>query len=152
MLTYDDFPIGRSFQLGPRTITAEEIIEFAEEFDPQPFHLDANSEQAKQVGGLIASGWHTCSILMRMMCDSYILDTASQGAAGLESVRWLKPVRPNDTLSGSATVTSRRVSKSNPQLGLVGFDYSLKNQNNETVMIIIGMGMIDTKDEEGGNP
>ncbi|MEE9313219.1 MAG: MaoC family dehydratase [Rhizobiaceae bacterium] len=149
MLSYDDFPIGRSFKLGPHLITAEEIIEFAQEFDPQPFHLDGNSEQAKQVGGLIASGWHTCSIFMRMLCDAYILDSASQGSAGLEDVRWLKPVRPADTLSGSATVISRRVSKSNPRLGLVGFDYTLENQHGETVMKIAGMGMIDTLSSKG---
>ncbi len=148
MLTYDDFTLDRSFPLGPRTISEEEILEFAKEFDPQPFHLDANSEQAKQVGGLIASGWHTCSILMRMLCDSYILESASQGSGGLDRVRWTKPVRPGDTLSGAATVTSRRVSKSNPKLGLVGFEYTLQNQHAETVMITTGMGIIDTIEEK----
>ncbi|MEE9376202.1 MAG: MaoC family dehydratase [Rhizobiaceae bacterium] len=149
MLIYDDFTIGRCFELGPRTVSKEEIVEFAKEFDPQPFHLDAESEQAKQVGGLIASGWHTCSIFMRMMCDAYILDTASQGSAGLEEVRWLKPVRPNDTLSGTAKVVSRRVSKSNAKLGLVGLDYSLENQKGETVLKITGMAMIDTQNQAG---
>ena len=148
MLTYDDFDIGRVFELGPRTITEEEIIEFASEFDPQPFHLDGTSPQAQQIGGLIASGWHTCSIFMRMMCDSYLLNSTSQGAAGLDEVRWLTPVRPGDTLSGTATVTGRRVSKSKPTLGFIDFEYELHNQDGVTVMAIKGGGMIGTGEAE----
>ena len=144
-LTYRDFDIGRTFPLGPKTVSEEEIIEFAEEFDPQPFHLDASSPQAEQVGGLIASGWHTCSIFMRMMVDSYLTKTASQGSAGLEEVRWLRPVRPGDVLSGTATVTGKRISKSKPYLGLVDFDYVLNNQNDEPVMTIKGMGMVSVE-------
>ncbi len=145
MLTYEDFTPGRVFQLGPRKVSAEEIIEFAEEFDPQPFHIDAGSEQAAQVGGLIASGWHTCSIFMRMLCDSYLLDTASLGSAGLDEVRWLRPVRPGDILSGSATVTDRRVSSKRANLGLVSFDYELHNQQDQPVMTIRGMGMMEVE-------
>ncbi len=142
MLFYDDFPVGRSFALGPRPITAEEIIAFAEQFDPQPFHLDGDSAEAETTGGLIASGWHTCSILMRMMCDAYLLDTASLGSAGLESIRWRLPVRPGDTLTGQCTVTGRRRSKSNDALGLVDFAYSLDNQHGERVIDVEGMGMV----------
>lgn len=143
LLTYEDFTLGRSFPLGPRTISAEEIISFAEKYDPQPFHLDPESEQAKTVGGLIASGWHTCAITMRMMCDAYLLDSASQGSGGLEKVSWLRPVRPGDTLTGEAVVLDRRVSSKRPTLGLVTFQYSLQNQNGETVITIEGMGMLD---------
>lgn len=148
MLTYEDYPLGRVFELGPKTITKEEIIEFASEFDPQPFHIDETSLQAENVGGLIASGWHTSSIFMRMMCDAFLLETASQGSAGLEEVRWLSPVRPGDTLHGTAEVVGRRVSRSNPKLGLVDFAYELRNQNNETVMTVRGMGMIDALPRE----
>ena len=144
MLVCDDFWEGRVFKLGPRMVTADEIVEFAEEFDPQPFHLDEDSEQAKLVGGLIASGWHTCSIFMRMMCDAFILGSTSQGSAGLDNVRWLKPVRPGDELSGTATVVSPRVSKSKPDLGFVQFDYELRNQKGDIVMTITGNGMIST--------
>ena len=143
MLTYEDFTLGRSFSLGPKTITAEEIISFAERYDPQPFHLEAESEQAETVDGLIASGWHTCAITMRMMCDAYLLDSASQGSGGLEEIRWLRPVRPGDTLSGEAIVLDRRISSRRPNLGLVTFQYSLQNQNGETVITIKGMGMLD---------
>ena len=142
MLYYDDFPVGRSFAIGPRTITAQEIIAFAEQFDPQPFHLDADAPEAETTGGLIASGWHTCSILMRMMCDAYLLDTASLGSAGLDSIRWRLPVRPGDTLAGSCTVIGRRRSKSNDNLGLVDFAYNLDNQHGERVIDVEGMGMV----------
>jgi len=147
MLTYKDFPVGKVFDLVERKITKEEIIEFASEFDPQPFHLDENSPQAEQVGGLIASGWHTSSTLMRMMCDTYLLDSASLGSPGLDEVRWLKPVRPGDTLSATAEVVSARISKSNPRVGLIGFHYTMKNQNGETVMTVKGPGLIDATPE-----
>ncbi|NKB53613.1 MAG: hypothetical protein GKR97_15585 [Rhizobiaceae bacterium] len=141
MLTFEDFTVGRVFELPPHTITAEEMIEFAQEFDPQPFHLDGNSEQAKQVGGLIASGWHTSSILMRMICDGYLLNSPSQGSPGLEEVRWLNVVRPQDTLSASAEVTASRISKSNPAIGIVSFVYKMWNQRGEDVMRTKGVGM-----------
>ena len=146
MLTYEDFPVGKVFDLPQHTITETEIIEFAEQFDPQPFHTDPHSKQAEQTNGLIASGWHTCSILMRMMCDAYLCDTASQGSGGLDNVKWLLPVRPNDILSGTAEVIDHRVSKSKPDLGLVTFLYSLTNQDGATVVTMKGMGMINVKE------
>ncbi len=143
MLTYDDFPPGRMFALGPKHVTAQDIVAFAEKYDPQPFHLDADSHHAKQVGGLIASGWHTCGLLMRMMCDSFLLETASQGSGGLQAVRWLAPVRPGDTLSGEAKVITRRVSKSRPNLGVVDWEYRLDNQAGDTVLTSRGSGFVD---------
>ncbi|MEM9734936.1 MAG: MaoC/PaaZ C-terminal domain-containing protein [Pseudomonadota bacterium] len=142
MLYYEDFPEGHSLTLGPHHFDAASIIRFAEQFDPQPFHLDANSAAAKQLGGLIASGWHTCSVLMRMMCDAYLLNTASQGSAGLDEVRWLKPVFAGDTLSGTATVDSRRVLKSRPDMGVVNFTYLLSNQKEEPILRMRGMGFV----------
>jgi len=143
-LTFEDFPVGAVFPLGPITVTEDEIIGFANEFDPQPFHTDPDSPQAAQVGGLIASGWHTCSLLMRMMCDSYLVRSASQGSSGLDEVRWLRPVRPGDTLSGTSTVTSSRISRSNPLRGIVIFQYEVQNQNGEAVMEVSGSGMVET--------
>lgn len=147
MLTFEDFTVGRIFDLPPHAITAKEIIEFAQEFDPQPFHLDGDSEQAKQVGGLIASGWHTSSIMMRMICDGYLLESPSQGSPGLEEVRWLNVVRPGDTLSATAEVTASRVSKSNPAIGIVSFVYKMRNQNGDDVMRTKGVGMFRTSRE-----
>jgi acyl dehydratase len=148
LLSYADFTIGRMFHLPVHTITAGEIIDFAKEFDPQPFHLDEASAQAKQAGGLIASGWHTCSIMMRMMCDGYLLNSPSQGSPGLEEVRWRAPVRPGDTLSATAEVVDKRKSRSNPALGIVFFDYAMKNQREELVMTIKGVGFFNTSSEQ----
>ena len=145
MLTYEDFTDGRVFDFPPYHVTEDEIIEFAQEFDPQPFHLDASSDQAKQVGGLIASGWQTSAIQMRMICDGFLLDSSSQGSPGLESVRWLNVVRPGDVLTGSAQVVGRRVSKSRPDLGIVSFVYRLLNQNDQEVMVTKGVGMFSLK-------
>ncbi len=142
MFTYEDLEIGHVFDLIPRTITAEEIIAFARKYDPQPFHTDPEAPQTIANGGLIASGWHTSSILMRMMCDSYLLDTASQGSPGLDEVKWMKPVRPGDTLSGTATVVGRRISKKRPDLGLIDFAYRLFNQNDEQVIAVKGIGLV----------
>ncbi|MEL6750950.1 MAG: MaoC family dehydratase [Pseudomonadota bacterium] len=145
MLFYDDFPIGHTLALGPRTITAEEIIEFATEFDPQPFHLNADAPESESVGGLIASGWHTCAIVMRMMCDAYLLDTASLGSAGLDTVRWREPVRPGDTLSGEATVSDKRLSEGRAGVGIVTFAYRLQNQHGRDVITMSGMGFVRTE-------
>ncbi len=142
MLTYEDFPVGRVFDLPPQTITKSQIIEFANEFDPQPFHMDEDSAETHGVGGLMASGWHMCSVLMKMLCDAYLLDSASQGSPGLNEILWKKPVRGGDVVCGTAEVVERRKSKSNPSLGLVNFAYTLKNQHSETVMIVRGLGMI----------
>ncbi|MEL6966810.1 MAG: MaoC family dehydratase [Pseudomonadota bacterium] len=144
LLTFEDFPVGAVFPLGPYEVTAEAIIEFAAEFDPQPFHLDPESEQAQAVGGLIASGWHSSAILMRMMCDAYLLRTASEGSSGLDEVRWLKPVRPGDVLTGTSTVLEARLSRSTPGRGIVSHRYDVQNQNGETVLSVSGSGMIAT--------
>ena len=101
---------------------------------------------ATGVGGLIASGWHTCGIMMRMICDAYLLDSASMGAPGLDEVRWLLPVRPGDILTGTTTVLDRRISNSRPTLGLLTLQYELQNQKGETVMLTKGTGMMATKE------
>lgn len=125
MIAFEDLPVGRTFALGPVTVTVEEIVAFAGQFDPQDFHLDGDSAQARAVGGLIASGWHSCAIAMRMFCDAYLLDSTSQGAPGVGAVRWLAPVRPGDVLRGTSTVREARLSRSRPGLGIVGFDHEL---------------------------
>src|SRR6187551_2839349 len=102
---YEDFVEGATFGLGTKSVTAEEIIEFASEFDPQPMHLDEEAGKASILGGLSASGWHTCAIFMRMICDAYLLDSTSQGAPGVDHVKWRRPVLAGDTLGGRGTVT-----------------------------------------------
>ena len=138
---YEDFEVGASIPLGSKLVTAEEIVEFAREFDPQPMHLDEEAGRASILGGLSASGWHTCAIFMRMICDAYLLDSTSQGAPGVDHVKWRKPVLAGDTLTGRSTVTARRLSQSRPALGFVTFRFELFNQNGETVFDMQNTGM-----------
>jgi acyl dehydratase len=130
---YDDFVEGTEIALGPKHVTAEEIVEFASEFDPQPMHLDEAAGKASILGGLSASGWHTCAMFMRMLADAFIVDSTSQGAPGVDYVKWTRPVLAGDTLSGRTTVLKRRLSRSRPELGLVTMRGELLNQRGESV-------------------
>jgi acyl dehydratase len=132
-LTFEDFELGRTFALGPKTVTAAEIIEFAREFDPQPMHLDEAAGRASILGGLAASGWHTSAMFMRMMTDSFILNSLSQGAPGIDVMEWRKPVLAGDTLAGHSTVTEARALKSRPGVGIVKFRHELANQRGDLV-------------------
>ncbi|MGX5664997.1 MaoC family dehydratase [Rhizobium daejeonense] len=134
-LYFEDFEPGRFFQLGPKTVEAAEIIEFATEFDPQPMHLSEEAGRASILGGLSASGWHTSSMFMRMMIDSYLLASASEGAPGIDSMEWKKPVLAGDTLKGGSTVEAARPMRSRPHIGIVAFRHELQNQRGETVLL-----------------
>jgi acyl dehydratase len=124
-----------------RTVTREEIIAFAREFDPQPFHTDEAAARQTIYGGLIASGWHTIALYMRLMWDSYLKDTASLGSPGVDEVRWLKPVRPGDTLRARFTVLEAVPSRSKPDRGIVRSLSEVFNQHGEVVMTLRGLGM-----------
>ncbi len=141
ILYWEDFSPGMNIDLGERTVFRAEIIDFARQFDPQPFHVDEAAAQESIFGGLVASGWHTCSLLMRLMCDGYLLRSASLGSPGIEQIRWLRPVRPGDTLSGRMTVLETRASQSKPDRGIVRSRFELFNQGHELVMSMEGMGM-----------
>lgn len=134
MRTYEDFTEGLEIDLGPYPVTRDEVIEFARKFDPQPFHLDEAAAKDTLLGGLSASGWHSCAMMMRMMADAYILDSSSQGSPGVEYVRWKRPVRPGDVLRGTARVVSRRLSSKRPTLGILKITTDLRNQTGETVL------------------
>jgi len=137
---WEDLAAGETVDIGSHTITAEEIIAFAKQFDPQPFHVDAEKAKDSIYGGLIASGWHTCSIAMRLMCDSYVNQAASMGSPGLEEVRWLKPVRPGDTLRATRTIEESRPT-SKPDRGLVLTRWDMYNQKDEHVLMMRGYGL-----------
>lgn len=122
-------------------MTRDEILAFAREFDPQPFHLDEAAARRTIYGGLLASGWHTAAILMRLMWETYLKDTASMGSPGVEEVRWLKPVRPGDTLRARFTVTDARPSRSRPDRGVVTSLSEVLNQHGEVVMTVRGLSM-----------
>ncbi|WP_067340549.1 MaoC family dehydratase [Stappia indica] len=132
--SFEDFEPGEIIALGSKTVTREEIIAFAAEFDPQPFHLDEAAGEASLLGGLAASGWHTISMLMRLMCDGLLLNSSGKGSPGVEEVRWMRPVRPGDVLTASAEVISSRVLNSRPELGMVDFLFTVVDQTGATVM------------------
>ena len=138
---WEDFPVGSVTEFGGITLTEEDIVRFAKEFDPQPFHIDPEAARHSMFGGLIASGWHTCGLAMRMMCDAYLLDAASLGSPGVDNIRWLKPVRPGDTLRVRCVVLEARPLESKPQVGLVRNRWEVLNQQGEEVMQMEGYGM-----------
>lgn len=133
---YEDFTPGQTIEFGPRLVTREEILAFAAQYDPQPMHLDEEAGRNSLLGGLGASGWHTSSIMMRMICDSFMLDSSSMGAGGVDEVKWLKPVRPGDKLTLKTSVMAARRSRSRPEMGIVQLQYELFNQHGDCVMFM----------------
>ena len=131
---FDDLKVGMRFKSESKTVSKDEILRFATEFDPQPFHLDEVAARDTFAGSLIASGWHTAAMLMRMNCDYFLNRSATQGAAAIEAVNWLKPVRPGDRLSVRRTTVETRPSDGQPELGLVDFEFEVMNQLRELVM------------------
>jgi acyl dehydratase len=138
---WEDFKVGEVEQIGGKRVDKEEMIEFAMQFDPQPFHIDEAAAKKSMYGGLIASGWHTCAMVMRMMCDAYMLQSASVGSPGIDNLKWLKPVRPGDMISARRTTLETRASKSKPDIGIVNNLWEVFNQNGEMVMSMQGYGM-----------
>ena len=138
---WEDFNVGERMVLGTKTFTEEEIIRFAKEFDPQPFHIDKEKAEQSFFGGIIASGWHTCSVAMRMMCDAYLNESASIGSPGVDNIRWLKPVRPGDTLRVERVILESRASSSKVDIGIVKSRWETFNQHNELVMSMEGISM-----------
>lgn len=145
---YEDFHEGRVFPLGPLEITAEEIVAFAAEFDPQPMHLDEEAGKASILGGLAASGWHMTALMMKMLTASFILDSTSEGAPGVDFVQWKRPLIAGDTIHGTATVVSRRRSASRAGLGFVCMRYNIDNQRGERVMTSSNTGMMRLRNPE----
>lgn len=149
---WEDFRVGEVIEFGEKCVSRDEIIEFASEFDPQPFHLSEEGGKASILGGLCASGWHSCAMLMRMMCDEFILDSSSMGAPGVDEVRWQKPVYVNDVLRVRRTVLDARVSSSRPEMGLTKFRSELLNDRNETVVVMTGWSMYGRREPGRGEP
>jgi acyl dehydratase len=146
---WEDIKEGEVVQLGSRTLDKERMVAFAREFDPQPFHTDEKAAEASIWGGLIASGWLTGSVLMRIFYDGYLKDTASLGSPGIDELRWLKPVRPGDTLTVRLTVLETAASRSKPDRGIVRSLMEVVNQHGEIVMTTKGVNFV-TRRPAGG--
>ncbi len=127
-LHFEDFQPGAVAIYGPRLVTREEIVAFAAEFDPQPMHLDEAAGSATMLGGLAASGWHTCCLLMRLLADGLLLNAASMGAPGVDYIRWLKPLRPGTQIRLRTTVLETRPSNSRAERGFVKFLFELLDE------------------------
>ena len=138
-LYWEDFEPGQRIELGSRDVTEEEIVEFARTWDPQPFHVDPDAARDTVFGGLIASGWHTAAMWMRLYVDN-VLGAASRGSPGVEELRWLAPVRPGDTLTGSLTVLDTTASERDSTRGTVRIRAELVNQDGVTVMAMTSRG------------
>lgn len=139
---WDDYEIGQRFDLGSTSFTADEIVNFARQYDPQSFHVDAGAAKASMFGGLIASGWHVTAKLMRLFVDSYVDQRTALGSPGVDEVRWLKPVRPGDTLTAWVECAGKVPSKSRPEMGIVHEQWHATNQKGELVMTLKGINMV----------
>jgi len=135
---FEDFKPGHVFERGTRTLEEREIIDFAREWDPQRYHVDPEAAKASPFGGLIASGWQSCGVAMRLMCDAYLNDSSCVGSPGIDEIRFLRPVRPGDTLRFRSTVLESAPSRSRAERGTVTFRWELLNQDGEVVLSMIG--------------
>jgi acyl dehydratase len=138
---FEDMPAGSVRESTPRTITREEMLAFARQYDPQPFHLDDAAARQTIYGGLIASGWLTVAVMMRLLWDTLLKDAVSLGSPGADEVRWLKPVRPGDTLRARFTIVEAIPSRSKPDRGVLRTLTEMLNQDGEVVMTLRGLGM-----------
>jgi acyl dehydratase len=139
---FEDYVVGDVYEYGYATVTEAEIIAFAERFDPQPIHVDAAFADRGPFGGLIASGWHTAAIAMRLVVDHYVSKIASLASPGVDELRWPAPVRPGDTLRLRTTIVETRRSESKPDRGLVRTRAELLNQDGQTVLSMLAMNLI----------
>lgn len=146
---FEDFKPGEVIELGSRTISKESIIAFAREFDPQVFHTDEEAAKRTFYGGLLASGWHTGSLSMRLLHDGLIEHTASLGSPGFDELRWLKPARPGDTLSARLTVVECIPSRSKADRGIIRSVLEMWNQHGEVVMTIKALSLIGRRPPQG---
>jgi len=137
---WEDFAVGETTDVGTVEVTRDEIVEFAQRYDPQPFHLDEAAADDGPYGGLIASGWHTAALFMGLFVRTILLDAASMGSPGVEELRWTAPVRPGDRLTGRVTVTAVEPSSKRPDRGTVFTTSEVLNQEGTTVMTMRARG------------
>jgi acyl dehydratase len=146
-LYWEDFPVGQSREFGHKVVQREETIAFASQFDPQPFHLSDDAAEASLFKRLSASGWHTCAMTMRMMCDDYLLRSSSLGSPGIDELKWHKPVYPGDAIRVRLTVLEARPMNSRPDVGLIRSKWEVLNQDDAVVLSMLGWGMFGRRPE-----
>ena len=147
MLYFEDIEIGVTRAYGRYEVTREEVVQFAEKYDPQPFHLDDEAAAKTHFGRISASGWHTCSMAMRMMVENMKANKqAGLGSPGVDQLRWKKPVYPGDTLRIESTVTEKRRSKSRREMGIFKSTLQVFNQDDDIVLEMISNGLISVRD------
>jgi acyl dehydratase len=146
-LVFEDFKPGPWGRFGPRHVTAEEIRAFAAEFDPQPMHLDEAAASRSMLKGLAGSGWHLCSITMRIMFDGFIGRTASLGSPGVNELRWLAPFRPGDDITLDVEVTEARISRSRPTTGIVMFKMVARNASGQALCEMVSPIIVQRRGE-----
>ncbi len=143
----EDYVEGAVHEFGPVTITENEIVQFGKQFDPQVFHTDPVEAKKTVYGGLIASGWHTCSLFMRLFVEHYLPVQASLGSPGVDELRWLKPVRPGDELTLRITVHKVKPSRSKPDRGVLFSFCEMLNRKREVVASMMAMNLIRYRDK-----
>ena len=139
---WEDYEVGQKFPLGSVGFTEQEIVDFARQFDPQSFHVDRDAAAKSMFGGIIASGWHVAAKMMRLFVDNYVDHRTALGSPGLDALRWLKPVRGGDTLTGTVEIVDKAPSRSRPEMGVVHEQWTVTNQKGETVMTTKGINMV----------
>ncbi len=142
MITYEDLPPGTILEMGPKTVTKDDIVRFAKRYDPMPFHLDETAARESIFGEICASGWHVAGMCMRMIVDGFLSKADSRGGAGIDELRWLKPVFPGDELRVKCTVLGARISQSRPDMGLINFSWELFDQNDTLKMKMRSTGLV----------
>ena len=139
---FEDYMPGDAYEFGTITVTEPEIIEFASRFDPQYFHIHPEKAMRSMFGGIIASGWHTVGLTMRLYVDHFLSHVASLASPGVDEVRWPNPVRPGDTLRVRVTILEARLSRSKPDRGVVRSKIEAINQKDELVLSMVGISFI----------
>jgi acyl dehydratase len=149
---FEDYSPGAVYEYGYLTVSEAEILEFARRFDPQPMHTDPGYAAAGPFGGVIASGWHTSSLMMRLFADHYLSRVASLASPGIDELRWPAPVRPGDRLRLRTTILEARVSRSKPDRGLVRTRGELLNSGDRTVLSLVAMNLLGRREPGGQLP
>ena len=141
-LYFEDFTVGREFRTDGATVTESQILDFALAFDPQPFHMDLEAAKQSMFGGLIASGFHSMALTFRLFAQTRALAACSLGSPGVDEVRWLRPVRPGDTLRATVQVVEQRPSGSKPDRGIIRLRWTALNQRSEPVLTMTSMQLV----------